>query len=77
MQNNVINDEVIYAVAYCRYSSNNQREESIDAQLRAIREYAKNNNIIILKTYCDSATTGTSADRKEFLQMIRILLEKI
>jgi predicted site-specific integrase-resolvase len=25
------------AVAYARYSSNNQREESIDAQLRAIR----------------------------------------
>lgn len=28
-------------VAYARYSSNNQREESIDAQLRAIEEYAK------------------------------------
>lgn len=70
MTSNVINDDVIYAVAYCRYSSNNQREESIDAQLRAIREYAKNNNIIILKEYCDSATTGTSSDRKEFLQMI-------
>ena len=28
-------------VAYARYSSNNQREESIYAQLRAIEEYAK------------------------------------
>ena len=29
------------AVAYARFSSNNQREESIDAQLRAISEYCK------------------------------------
>jgi len=29
------------AAAYARYSSDNQREESIDAQLRAIREYCE------------------------------------
>ena len=33
------------AVAYARFSSNNQREESIDAQLRAIREYCEKENI--------------------------------
>ena len=27
------------AAAYARYSSDNQREESIEEQLRAIREY--------------------------------------
>lgn len=33
--------EKIKAVAYARYSSDRQREESIEAQLRAIRTYAK------------------------------------
>ena len=65
------NEDVTYAVAYCRYSSNNQREESIDAQLRAIREYAKANHIVILKEYVDSAISATgSADRKQFNQML-------
>ena len=29
-------------VAYARFSSDNQREESIDAQVRAIRKYCDN-----------------------------------
>lgn len=29
------------AVIYCRYSSNNQTEQSIDGQLRVCTEYAK------------------------------------
>ena len=32
---------VIRAAAYARFSSDHQREESIEAQLRAIREYAE------------------------------------
>lgn len=63
-------DNTVKVVAYCRYSSNNQREESIDAQLRAIKEYAQRNNMVIIHEYCDCATTGTNADRKEFLRMI-------
>ena len=31
------------AVIYARYSSHNQREESIDAQLRECHDYAKRN----------------------------------
>ncbi|WP_394886010.1 recombinase family protein [Clostridium butyricum] len=57
-------------VAYARYSSDNQREESVDAQLRAIREYAKQNNMIIVKTYVDRAMSGTKDNRPEFRQMI-------
>jgi len=38
---------IIRAVAYARFSSDNQRDESIDAQFRAIRDYAEKNNIII------------------------------
>jgi len=43
------------AIAYARFSSNNQREESIDAQLRAIKEYAKKNDMNIIKVYTDEA----------------------
>lgn len=60
----------IKAVAYARFSSDNQRDESIDAQLRAINEYAKKNNIKIIDEYIDRAKTGTNADRTGFQQMI-------
>ena len=32
------------AVIYARYSSDSQREESIEGQLRECREYAERNN---------------------------------
>lgn len=35
------------AAVYARFSSDNQHDESIDAQLRAIREYADKNHIIM------------------------------
>lgn len=58
------------AVIYTRFSSNNQREESIDAQIRACKEYAQRNNYVVVDTYCDSAKSGTSAEREAFQQMI-------
>jgi DNA invertase Pin-like site-specific DNA recombinase len=58
------------AAVYARFSSDNQREESIDAQLRAIREYAKNNGIIIVAEYVDKARSATTDDRPQFLQMV-------
>ena len=58
------------AVAYARYSSNNQREESIDAQLRAIREYCNRNDIELIEVYTDEAKTGKNDDRDDFQQMI-------
>lgn len=58
------------ALVYARYSSTNQREESIAAQLRAIRSYAMKNDIEILQEYIDEAESGTSDDRPEFQHMI-------
>ncbi len=58
------------AVVYARFSSDNQREESIDAQLRAIREYADKHGAIIVKEYVDEARSATTDDRPQFLQMI-------
>lgn len=59
------------AVAYCRYSSDNQRAESIDAQVRAITDYCAKNDIDLIKTYIDEAKSATSDDRTNFLDMIK------
>lgn len=61
---------MIKAVAYARFSSDNQRDESIDAQLRAIRKYAETNNIEIVREYIDRAKTGANADRESFQSML-------
>lgn len=58
------------AVIYARYSSNNQREESIDAQVRACREYAQAHGLNIVNVYADSAKTGTNDQREAFQQML-------
>lgn len=63
---------MICAYAYARYSSDNQRAESIESQLAYIYDYADKNNIKIVRTYTDEATSGTHADtRNEFLRMLR------
>lgn len=58
------------AVAYARFSSNNQRDESIDAQLRAIREYCERNNIQLVEIYTDEAQSATTDMRDDFKNMI-------
>ena len=57
-------------VGYARYSSELQREESIEAQEREIREYCDRNGYILLRFYEDRALSGKTADRKEFQEMI-------
>lgn len=60
----------IKAVAYMRYSSAAQDDGfSIEAQQRAIREFAKDNNIEIVEEYIDRAKSGTNANRPEFQRM--------
>lgn len=59
-----------YVAPYLRYSSDNQREESIEAQLRAIEAYCERNGFTIAKVYADRAKTATSDKRPEFQQMI-------
>ena len=57
------------AAIYARYSSDNQREESIDAQIRAITDFAQRNGYTIVKTYIDQAKTATSDNRPDFQRM--------
>ena len=45
---------------YARYSSDNQRSESIDAQIRAMTAYCQHHNYIIVETYIDEAKTATT-----------------
>lgn len=59
------------AVAYGRYSTDMQREESIDAQFRAIKEYCQRNDIELIRTYADEGISGTTDNRPEFQQMIK------
>lgn len=44
---------LIKAAIYARYSSDNQREESIIAQIRACTEYCQKRGYTIVKTYAD------------------------
>ena len=57
-------------VAYARFSSDNQREESIDAQLRAIKKYCADQNYILVDQYIDEARSATTDDRPAFQQMM-------
>ena len=57
-------------VAYARFSSEGQRDESIDAQMRAISEYADKNNMRIIHEYIDKAKTATNDNRPEFQNMV-------
>jgi site-specific DNA recombinase len=58
------------AVLYARFSSTNQRDESISAQLRAIYEYTNKNDISVAKVYTDEALSATTDDRPNFQLMI-------
>ena len=51
------------AVAYMRYSSENQDECSIEHQLMEIKKYCKNNNFKLVGKYVDKAITGRTNDR--------------
>ena len=59
------------AVIYARYSSDNQREESIEGQLRECTAYCKKNDITILRTYIDRAMSAKTDHRPDFQQMIK------
>ena len=45
-------------VIYARYSSDNQREESIEGQLRECQAFAKKNDITLLEPYIDRALSA-------------------
>jgi len=58
------------AVLYARYSSDKQREASIDDQLRVCRDFCAREGIEVLKAYADYALSGKTDQRPEFRRMI-------
>lgn len=59
------------AVIYARYSSDSQREESIEDQLRECIKFAKSKGYKIVGEYFDKALTGRSDKRPEFQKMVK------
>ena len=53
-------------VIYARYSSDNQREESIEGQIRENTAYAERNGITIVGHYIDRAYSAKTDNRFEF-----------
>lgn len=62
------------AVIYARYSCDNQREESIDGQLRECKEFAERRGMKVVGTYIDRAMSAKTDNRPEFQRMIKEML---
>ena len=58
-------------VIYARYSSDNQREESIEGQIRENTAFAEKNGIKIIEHYIDRAYSAKTDNRPEFQRMIK------
>ena len=54
------------AVIYARYSSDKQREESIEDQLRECKEYADQNGTTVVRTYIDRTLSAKTDSRPQF-----------
>ena len=58
------------AVIYARYSSDNQREVSIDEQVEAGKKFIAENNMEYVRYYADKAKTGRNQKRKGFKELM-------
>lgn len=60
-----------YAYGYVRVSTHDQEEVSPESQKKLLREYARKNDIIILKIFYELGISGRKADKRpEFQKMI-------
>ena len=62
---------MLNAVIYARYSSDSQREESIEGQLRECKAFAEKNGMTVLRSYIDRAFSAKADNRPEFQNMIK------
>lgn len=58
-------------VIYARFSSDKQREESIEGQVRECRAFADANNLEVIHIYVDRAKSARTDQRPDFLKMIK------
>lgn len=60
------------AVIYARYSPGpNQRDESIEGQIRECKEIAQKHGLMIIHEYIDKRLSGTNDERPDFQRMLR------
>lgn len=59
------------AVIYARYSTSNQRDASIEDQVKACKAYADHLGVPVLEVYADRAISGRTDHRPEFQRMIK------
>ena len=59
------------AVIYARYSTDSQREESIEGQIRECTAYAEKNGFTVVKHYIDRAISAKTDNRPQFQQIIK------
>lgn len=58
-------------VIYCRVSSKEQIEgTSLESQEAACREYARQHNIVVLKTFVERGESAKAADRTQLIELI-------
>ena len=57
---------IINAVSYARFSSNNQREASIEIQQEHINRYCKDNGMTIIKEYVEVEKSDTTTIMKDW-----------
>ncbi len=58
------------AVIYARYSSDAQKETSIDDQIRDCKKFAADNDYRIIRIYRDDCVSGKTDNRDQFQQML-------
>lgn len=58
------------AAIYARFSSHNQRDESIEIQVENCRAYCEEHGLAVVGEYCDHAQTGRDTNRAAFQRML-------
>ena len=59
------------AAIYARFSSHNQRDESIEIQVDKSREFCEESGLTVVRIYSDYAKTGKNTNRAEFQAMLK------
>lgn len=65
------------AVIYARYSSHNQRDQSIEDQVFDCKKFAKEKGFNIVDIYADRAQSGRTDNRTEFQKMLKDSASKL
>jgi DNA invertase Pin-like site-specific DNA recombinase len=63
-------------VIYARYSSDNQREASVEDQIRICRARAEREGWIVTDVFFDRAISGSTTDRPGYLELMRRIRDR-